>query len=91
MSTIQILAQVRNLTGKIIKLGPFEEATEFSATDDRVTLKVSRVVTSNLKFSTRIVKRGVVLYQWNRVGGSWLAQEPFAVWWSTDELIRSCW
>jgi hypothetical protein len=89
VSNLKLLARVRDITGQIIRLKPFSTVDDLSVTDSRIVLKVSVAAITETKRITRVTKRGSVLYVWNLVDTTWVADQPFAVWWSTDETYDS--
>jgi hypothetical protein len=86
-SSVQMLAQIRDLTGKHIHLGPFEEVFGLAMTDDTITLGVNRAKVEHTFAGDRITKRGRTLYLWNLdARGVWHLMDTTSVYWSTDEM-----
>lgn len=81
------LATVRDITGRIIHLGPFEEAYGIAITPDRITLGIDRAKVKHTYAGDLITARGKQLYVFDRQPtGSWSATVGKPLWWSTDEL-----
>ena len=86
------LAFVRDETGVIVKLGPFEEVTGIKASETEITLGVSRAVSRRKRgYDWQVTKRGTVLYVFRRktLREPWVLADTIEVWWSTDELYAS--
>lgn len=89
MSDIKALAKVRDITGRIIRLGVFESVKDLKVEDDTLVLAVNRAqVRETGGFGFQIKKRGVTLYIFRRDErtGVWSLTDTLPVWWSTDEL-----
>lgn len=89
---MNIYKVVRQLTGYRIRLGFGESIADFKQTDRFLSVKINRVRGHDSGYRGRdftITHRGVTLYTWALLNGSWQAIEPVTVWWSTDELLTA--
>lgn len=88
MSDLKPLAKVRDMTGKVIRLGMFETIIGLKVEGTSLTLGINRAQVRETRGEYRIVKRGMTLHVWNLTPEGWVACEPFTQWWSTDETVR---
>lgn len=93
MSTsLKPLAQVRDMTGKVVHLGMFESViglrTENLANKKRMTLGINRAKVRETHATYQITKRGMTLYVFESNDQGWALVNTVTEWWSTDELVR---
>lgn len=82
------LAHVRDTTGRIIRLGIFDEVRDMRADDNEIVLSISTARFKELRGpSYRITHRGIILYRFLRDPRTevWTRVETIPVWWSSDE------
>jgi hypothetical protein len=82
------LATVRDLTGRIVHLGPFEEAFGLVIEQTRITLGINRAKVEHTYAGDHITKRGkqLIVFTLDPATGCWSATQEEPVWWSTDEM-----
>jgi hypothetical protein len=89
---MQYLAEIRNLTGKIIHLGMFESVYGLVRTDDSITLGVDRAKVRSTYAGQLITRRGKTIYTWKLTDQkTWILVDTQTVWWSTDEAYVTRW
>ena len=79
------LATVRNITGKIIRLGMFEEVYGIAITQTRVTVGINRAKVRSANGGDTVYMRGKTVLTIDLTNSGWKVTQSVPVWWSTDE------
>lgn len=74
------LAQVKQITGRQLHLGIFEEVIGFRREPGRLVLAIRRARVKELRFSYRVTHTGSTLYEFKLIDGAWVMQEPVTIW-----------
>lgn len=83
--SLQSLAIVRDMTGKVIRLGMFEEVSGIRQTPTMIVLGINRAKVTETRFEYRIKQRGTTLYTFALTDQGWELLDTMTVWWSSDE------
>jgi hypothetical protein len=88
MNSLGYLAQVRDLTGKIIHLGMFEEVYGFCATPDKIMLGIDRAKVRETFGRQDVYRRGKTMLTFERnTEGRWVETDRIEVWFPADETF----
>ena len=94
---MKAIPYVRDVTGKLIRLGMFDTVEGIAADENSITLTISSAKFRTLHEgrpteSYHVTKRGMILYRFTRdeSTGVWILADTVPVWWSTDERHGHC-
>lgn len=80
------LATVRDLTGKTIRLGMFEEVANAKIEDDVIVVLINRAKVKPVRGGFAVTHRGSTLYEFKRTSlGAWIMSRPFTIWHDAEE------